>query len=639
MSGGFNTCYFKELARLEAGNFWFRSRNKLILWALRKYSPKLQSFLEIGCGTGFVISAISKQFPYATLSGSEHLEEGLLYARQRVPDARFTQMDARYIPYESVLDAIGAFDVLEHIEEDEAVLQQIFKALSPGGMVFITVPQHRWLWSAVDEYARHVRRYTAKELHQKVTKAGLEIIRSTSFVSTLLPAMYLSRLLKPTKMGGNVDTVVELRINTVLNKFFEWLLNFDLALIRAGIALPLGGSRLLVARKPFTLQRDDSSMNAISIPFNKPYMTGRELGYVAQAHVNGHLSGDGAFTKRCHAWLEDRTGSQKSLLTHSCTAALEMAAILADIQPGDEVIMPSYTFVSTANAFVLRGGVPVFVDIRPDTLNIDDTKIEAAITSRTKAIVPVHYAGVGCEMDVIMEIARRHDLLVIEDAAQGIMSAYKGKQLGAIGHLGTYSFHETKNVISGEGGALLVNDERFCERAEIIREKGTNRGQFFRGQVDKYTWVDVGSSYLPSEVNAAFLWGQLEEADTITNMRLNIWRHYHAAFAPMEELGLLRRPSIPMDCIHNAHMYYILVPEHVDRDKVIRQLKGNGIHAVFHYVPLHTSPAGKQLGRSHGTLVHTAALSERLIRLPMWVGIAQDQQDYIVDCLKEALVK
>jgi len=362
------------------------------------------------------------------------------------------------------------------------------------------------------------------------------------------------------------------------------------------------------------------------IPFNKPYMTGRELWYIAQAHTNGHLSGDGMFTKKCHEWLEIKTGTKKALLTHSCTAALEMAAILADIQPGDEVIMPSYTFVSTANAFVLRGGVPVFVDIRPDTLNIDETLIEAAITSRTKAIVPVHYAGVACEMDTIMDIAQRYNLLVIEDAAQGIMSTYKGRPLGSIGHLGAYSFHETKNIISGEGGALLVNDERFAERAEIIREKGTNRGQFFRGQVDKYTWVDIGSSYLPGEVIAAFLWAQMEEAETITQKRLEIWQQYHNALASLEVLGELRRPLIPVECQHNAHMYYILLESLEKRTQLISKLKGQDVNAVFHYVPLHSSLAGRKYGRVHGDMTNTEDLSDRLLRLPLWVGLGEQQQ-------------
>ena len=366
-----------------------------------------------------------------------------------------------------------------------------------------------------------------------------------------------------------------------------------------------------------------------SIPFNKPYMTGRELWYIAQAHTNGHLAGDGMFTKKCHAWLEARTGAHKALLTHSCTAALEMAAILADIQPGDEVIMPSYTFVSTANAFVLRGGVPVFVDIRPDTLNIDETKIEAAITPRTKAIVPVHYAGVACEMDTIMDIARRHNLLVIEDAAQGIMSTYKGKPLGSIGHLGAYSFHETKNIISGEGGALLINDERFAERAEIIREKGTNRSQFFRGQVDKYTWVDIGSSYLPGEVIAAFLWAQMEEADQITSKRLAIWSFYHQALAPLETAGKLRRPVVPKECRHNAHMYYIVLPDLETRTQVIAQMKRAGINTVFHYVPLHDAPYGKKHGRAHDDLPITRMTSDCLLRLPLWLGVEAYQQNVV----------
>ena len=377
-------------------------------------------------------------------------------------------------------------------------------------------------------------------------------------------------------------------------------------------------------------------MNISNISFNKPYLTGRELDYLAQAHTNGHLSGDGMFTRKCHGWLEVHTGTHKALLTHSCTAALEMAAILADIQPGDEVIMPSYTFVSTANAFVLRGGVPVFIDIRPDTLNIDETLIEAAITPRTKAIVPVHYAGVACEMDTIMEIARRHKLLVIEDAAQGVMSTYKGKALGAIGHMGTFSFHETKNVISGEGGALLINADRFAERAEIIREKGTNRSLFFRGQVDKYTWVDIGSSYLPSEIIAAFLWAQLEDAESITQLRMAVWQRYHEALAPLEAAGKLRRPIIPEGCVQNAHMYYILLESLEQRTEVIKRLKAQGVNPVFHYVPLHSSPAGRKYGRTGSEMKHTNALSDRLLRLPLWVGLGADQ-DVVVAELKKAI--
>ncbi|QJD89694.1 dTDP-4-amino-4,6-dideoxygalactose transaminase [Duganella dendranthematis] len=372
------------------------------------------------------------------------------------------------------------------------------------------------------------------------------------------------------------------------------------------------------------------------IPFNKPFMTGRELWYIAQAHTNGHLSGDGQFTKKCHAWLEQTTGTRRALLTHSCTAALEMAALLAEVEPGDEIIMPSYTFVSTANAFVMRGAVPVFVDIRADTLNLDETKIEAAITPRTRVILPVHYAGVACEMDTIMDIARRHNLLVVEDAAQGIMSTYKGRPLGTIGHLGAYSFHETKNIIAGEGGALLVNDARLAERAEIIREKGTNRGQFFRGQVDKYTWVDIGSSYLPGEVIAAFLWAQMEEGDAITARRLALWDRYHAALAPLEADGLLRRPRVPDGCVQNAHMYYILLESLDQRTAVINSMKAQGVNTVFHYVPLHSAPGGRKFGRAHGELTETDRLSERLLRLPLWVGL-EAQQQQVLDALKQAL--
>ncbi|WP_433853573.1 dTDP-4-amino-4,6-dideoxygalactose transaminase [Stenotrophomonas nitritireducens] len=359
------------------------------------------------------------------------------------------------------------------------------------------------------------------------------------------------------------------------------------------------------------------------IPFNKPFMTGRELWHIAQAHANGHLSGDGQFTKRSHAWLEQRTGAQRALLTHSCTAALEMAALLLDLQPGDEVIMPSYTFVSTANAFVLRGAVPVFVDVREDTLNLDERLVEAAITPRTRAICVVHYAGVACEMDTLVEIAARHGLAIVEDAAQAIMSTYKGRPLGTIGELGALSFHETKNIISGEGGALLCRDARFGERAEILREKGTNRSRFFRGQVDKYTWVDVGSSFLPGEITAAFLCAQIEEADQITARRLAIWERYHQWAAPHEKAGRLRRPVVPADCEHNAHMYYMLLPDLEARTRFIAGMKARGVQTVFHYIPLHSAPAGLQTARTHGELRNTDALSERLVRMPLWIGVEE----------------
>lgn len=370
------------------------------------------------------------------------------------------------------------------------------------------------------------------------------------------------------------------------------------------------------------------------IPFNWPYMTGKELYYIAEAHFGGTLAGDGPFTKRCHDWLEDRTGSNKALLTHSCTAALEMAALLLDTQPGDEIIMPSYTFVSTANAFVHRGGVPVFVDIREDTLNLDEGLIESAITSRTRAIVPVHYAGVGCEMDSIMTIARQYGLKVVEDAAQGVMSTYKGRALGSIGDLGAYSFHETKNVISGEGGALLVNNPDFTIRAEIIREKGTDRSRFFRGEVDKYTWQEVGSSYLPGEIISAFLWAQLEDADRITKDRLASWHYYHELLKPLEAKGVLRRPIIPESCEHNAHMYYILLASEINRQEVLDTFKHHSIFSLFHYVPLHSSPAGQRYGRSHGELRITNQQSERLVRLPLWVGLSSGQQDRVVQILR-----
>jgi len=366
-------------------------------------------------------------------------------------------------------------------------------------------------------------------------------------------------------------------------------------------------------------------------------MTGKELYYIAEAHFNGHLAGDGPFTKKCHGWLEAHSGCTKALLTHSCTAALEMAALLLDIQPGDEIIMPSYTFVSTANAFVLRGGVPVFVDIREDTLNLNEQLIESAITPRTRAIVPVHYAGVACEMDAIMAIARRHGLRVVEDAAQGMMATYKGRALGSIGDLGAYSFHQTKNVISGEGGTLLVNDPTMVMRAEIIREKGTDRSRFFRGEVDKYTWQEAGSSFLPGELIAAFLWAQLEEADRITQQRLVSWQRYHDLLKPLEAKGILRCPIVPEKCQHNAHMYYVLLQPGSDRQAVLNEFRRNDIWAVFHYVPLHSSPAGRRYGRAQGALSQTDSVSERLIRLPLFVGLTEEQQQEVVLVLERAL--
>jgi dTDP-4-amino-4,6-dideoxygalactose transaminase len=369
------------------------------------------------------------------------------------------------------------------------------------------------------------------------------------------------------------------------------------------------------------------------IPFSWPYSTGKELAYVAEAQRNHQLSGDGPFTNRCHQWIEQQTGCARALLTHSCTSALDLAALLLDIKSGDEVIMPSYTFVSTANAFVLRGAIPVFVDIRADTLNLDEQLIEAAITPRTQAIVPVHYAGVACEMDTILAIAKQHNLRVVEDAAQGLTASYKGRALGALGDLGSFSFHETKNVISGEGGSLLVNDPKLVRRAEIIREKGTDRSRFFRGEVDKYTWQDIGSSFLPSDITAAFLWAQLEEAQNIARERLVIWQRYHELLAPLEQQGLFRRPIVPPDCQHNGHMYYILLAPEIERQVVLDELKRNKIGAVFHYVPLHSSPAGMRFGRSRGDLSLTTSLSQRLVRLPMWLGLAETQQQRIVDVL------
>ena len=373
----------------------------------------------------------------------------------------------------------------------------------------------------------------------------------------------------------------------------------------------------------------------IMIPFNIPPYVGKEKDYISEAIASGKICGDGNFTKKCNQWLEERTGAQKALLTTSCTHATEMAALLCDIRPGDEVIMPSYTFVSTADAFVMRGGVPVFVDIRPDTLNIDEELIEEAITERTKAIVPVHYAGVSCEMDRIMEIARKHHLKVVEDAAQGVMSTYKGRALGTIGDYGCYSFHETKNYSMGEGGALLIRDKENVELAEIIREKGTNRSQFFRGMVDKYTWVEKGSSYLPSELNAAYLYAQLEKAEEINNKRLELWQNYYEQLYPLKEKEILEFPVIPEECEHNAHMFYIKVKDLEERTRLITYLKEHQITASFHYVPLHSSPAGIKYGRFSGEDRYTTKESERLLRLPMYYSLTVSEVETVVETIKK----
>ncbi|MGE9553253.1 dTDP-4-amino-4,6-dideoxygalactose transaminase [Erwinia amylovora] len=370
------------------------------------------------------------------------------------------------------------------------------------------------------------------------------------------------------------------------------------------------------------------------IPFNAPPVVGTELEYMQSAMGSGKLCGDGGFTRRCQQWMENKFGSKKVLLTPSCTASLEMAAILTDIQPGDEVIMPSYTFVSTANAFVLRGATIVFVDIRPDTLNIDENLIEAAITDKTRVIVPVHYAGVACEMDAIMALAEKYKLFVVEDAAQGVMSTYKGKALGTLGHIGCFSFHETKNYTAGgEGGATLINDPSLVERAEIIREKGTNRSQFFRGQVDKYTWRDIGSSYLMSDLQAAWLWAQLEEAKRINQQRLRLWQNYYDALQPVAASGRISLPSMPPACQHNAHMFYIKLRDNDDRSALIEWLKEAEILAVFHYIPLHSSPAGQRFGRFNGTDRYTQSESERLLRLPLFYNLSDNNQKTVINSL------
>lgn len=371
------------------------------------------------------------------------------------------------------------------------------------------------------------------------------------------------------------------------------------------------------------------------IGFNKPHLTGKELSYIEEAAFKKQLAGDGFFTKKCSAWLQDEISCSKALLTHSCTAALEMAAILADFEDGDEVIMPSFTFVSTANAFALRGAVPIFVDVHPDTLNINETLIESAITKRTKAIVPVHYAGVPCEMDVIMDIARLHNLLVIEDAAQGILSTYKGRPLGSIGDMGCLSFHETKNIISGEGGALLINNQAFIKRAEIIREKGTNRSDFLKGEISKYTWMDIGSSFLPGEVTAAFLWAQFQDAHLITKKRKEIWNFYQNAFLELENLGCIQRPVIPEYAVHNGHIYYLLMNSQEERARFIKNMNALEVQCVFHYIPLHNSPAGHKIGRTSGNLLVTEDVADRIVRLPIWLGVDSTKVSQCVEnCLQ-----
>lgn len=380
-------------------------------------------------------------------------------------------------------------------------------------------------------------------------------------------------------------------------------------------------------------------MSDFKIPFNIPPYVETAADYIQECVKNQKICGDGGYTAKCSEWIEERTGTAKCMLTTSCTHATEMAALLAQVGPGDEVIMPSYTFVSTANAFVLRGAVPVFVDIRPDTMNIDETKIEAAITERTKGIVPVHYAGVACEMDTIMDIAKRHNLWVIEDAAQGVLASYKGRALGTIGDYGCFSFHETKNYSMGEGGALLIRDEDNVEAAEIIREKGTNRSKYFRGQVDKYRWVNMGSSYLPSDMNAAYLYAQLEIADEINNARLAAWNRYYERLSPLAEQGKIELPVVPEGCVHNAHMFYIKLENLEKRTAFIEYMKKYEILTVFHYIPLHTAPAGQQFGRFHGEDVYTTKESDRLVRLPMYYGLTVEQVDEICDRVEEYLCK
>jgi dTDP-4-amino-4,6-dideoxygalactose transaminase len=381
----------------------------------------------------------------------------------------------------------------------------------------------------------------------------------------------------------------------------------------------------------------DACENTEHIPFNRPHTTGRELPALADAIARGHISADGDYSRRCRLRLQEMLGAPEVLVVHSCTAALELSALLLGVGPGDEVIMPSYTFVTTATAFALRGATPVFVDIRPDTLNVDESLVEAAITERTRAIVAVHYAGVACEMDPLQAIADAHGLALVEDAAQGICASYRRRPLGTIGAFGAISFHETKNVTCGSGGALVVNDARYQERAEVLRDKGTNRSRFIRGEVDKYTWIDLGSSYAISDLAAAFLLPQLQESGSITQERRTLWGAYHEAFSDAEDAGLLRRPVVPEECEHNAHMYYLLLPSHRERDQLIARLAERDINAVFHYIPLHSSPAGRRLGRVHGTMTVTDELSGRLVRLPLWSGMGRGKLERVAGSVIESL--
>jgi dTDP-4-amino-4,6-dideoxygalactose transaminase len=414
----------------------------------------------------------------------------------------------------------------------------------------------------------------------------------------------------------------------------------------AGQGLDMRSAKQLAPRLRSEIQlMTNSESTASHIPFNRFYTTGEELDSIADAIRRGHISADGRFSAQCRSWLEDTLGCHQALVVHSCTAALELSALLLDVGPGDEVIMPSYTFVTTATAFVLRGATPVFVDICADTLNLDVTRVEAAMTKRTRAIVPVHYAGVACEMGTLLQVAGTASIPIIEDAAQGVCASYEGRPLGTLGTLGALSFHETKNVTCGHGGVLLVNDEQMTERAEVLRDKGTNRSSFVRGQVDKYTWLDVGSSYAISDLAAAFLWPQLQESAGITDSRLKLWEAYYERFGPAEEAGLLCRPVVPDNCQHNAHMFYVTLPSGGKqvrgasvRDRVIKELKGLGIDAVFHYVPLHSSPGGRRYGRTHGTLQVTDEISRRLIRLPLWNGMTLDMIDRVVAAVTDVLI-
>ncbi len=671
-TSGMDPALFEPLTRWEKDNFWFVPRNRLIIGVLARYFPMAETVMEIGCGNGFVLSAISELKSWRRLVASELHRTALATARSRLSArAEFVQMDARAIPTAEAFDVIGAFDVLEHIDDEKAVLTAMHRALRPGGGIILTVPQHPWLWSGTDEAAHHKRRYRRGELEEKVETAGFRVLLSGSYTTLLLPLMILSRLNRRSNTLRR-----EFEVSPLVNGVLKAVLNLEVTLTLAGFRFPAGGSRnrrrcerrcagrpnrhpipshtrpkcargwtpsnvgplalftvssMLVMESQCSSRESRGAFNAMSssfIPLNRPGIVGRELEYIEQALRSDHRHGSGQFTTLCQSWIERWLGRGRVLLTQSCTAALEMAALLVGLKEGDEVIMPSYTFVSTANAFVLRGAVPVFVDIDLATQNISPAEVERAITEKTRAIVAVHYGGIGCDMVALADIASRHDLVLIEDAAQALMAYKTGRPLGSFGALAAFSFHDSKNISSGEGGALIVNDPTMARRAELLWEKGTNRLQFERREVDKYNWLDIGSSFLPSEVTAAFLLAQLEKAEEITRARQKIWVRYQNEFGPVANHARLSNP--PADCDPNGHIFYLVLPNRIQRDAFIGGMKARNIATPFHYVPLHSSPAGQKFGRAAKSLPNTEFAGNGLVRLPIFPTLSDAECSHIV---------